>query len=322
MESLLSPVVLFFILGALAAFARSDLAIPEPLSKALSLYLMAAIGLKGGVLVANNGLSGDLVLAGFVGVAMSCLIPLAAYAILRQFGRVDSTNSAAIAAHYGSVSVVTFITGHQFLSDAGVPPAGYMVAVLALMETPAIIVGLMLARRATRATAETSTESFQDRGELLRETLLNGSVVLLTGSFIIGLIIGKTGFEPIAPVFETMFTGLLCFFLLDMGLLAARRLRQVQSLTVRLTVLALLFPLVNGTLGCLIATGLGFDVGTATAFAILAASASYIAVPAAMRLALPSADAGLYLAMSLAITFPFNIIVGIPLFFMLAQWMV
>lgn len=315
MESLLSPVILFFALGALAAFARSDLAVPEPLSKALSLYLMCAIGLKGGVLVAGNGFTTELFLAAAGGLALSCLIPFGAFVALRRIGKLDSTNAAAVAAHYGSVSVVTFIAGNQILSDAGMAPAGYMIAVLALMETPAIIVGLFLARRNAALT-------FQPRQDLLRETLLNGSVVLLTGSFAIGLVVGKAGFVPIAPVFETGFTGLLCLFMLDMGLLAARRLLHARSLTLRLVLLAIVFPVINGTIGCALGAVLGLDTGTTTALGILAASASYIAVPAAMRLALPKADAGLYLAMSLAITFPFNITLGIPLYSMLAKLMV
>ncbi|MEM8646358.1 MAG: sodium-dependent bicarbonate transport family permease [Pseudomonadota bacterium] len=315
METLFSPVILFFILGALAAFARSDLVFPEALSKALSIYLMCAIGLKGGVLVSENGATTDLLLAAAAGLILSMTIPLIGFLILRGVGRLDSINAAAVAAHYGSVSVVTFIAGDQLLSDAGMPPAGYMVAVLALMETPAIIVGLFLARRYGGA-------DMSSRGDLLRETLLNGSVVLLVGSFIIGVIIGKQGFEPLTPVFQTGFTGLLCLFLLDMGLLAARRLRNTRSLTVRLVAFAIIFPLVNGTLGVLIGGLLGLDVGTSTTLGILGASASYIAVPAAMRLALPKADAGLYLTMSLALTFPFNITVGIPVYTAIAKWSV
>ena len=240
---------------------------------------------------------------------------MGAFFVLRSFGKLDVTNAAAIAAHYGSVSVVTFIAGNQILTDSGMPPAGFMIAVLALMETPAIIVGLYLARRDPNV-------KVQSDGSLMRETLLNGAVVLLTGSFIIGLIIGKDGFEPIAPVFQVGFTGLLCLFLLDMGLLAARRLRHAKGLTARLVFLGVLFPMINGTIGVVLGTLLGLDVGTTVALAILAASASYIAVPAAMRMALPKADAGLYLTMSLAITFPFNIILGIPLYTFLANLMV
>jgi len=235
--------------------------------------------------------------------------------VLRSFAKLDAVNAAAVAAHYGSVSVVTFIAGNQILIDAGSAPAGYMIAVLALMETPAIIVGLFLAGRY-------AAHEIQNSDDLFRETLLNGSVVLLTGSFVIGLIIGKEGFEPISPVFQTGFTGLLCLFLLDMGLVAARRLRNARTLTFRLVVLGILFPMINGTLGCLIGVLLGLDAGTATALGILGASASYIAVPAAMRLALPKADPGLYLTMSLAITFPFNIMIGIPIYYKLVQLMV
>ncbi len=314
MDTLLSPVVLFFVLGAVAAFARSDLVLPEALSKTLSIYLMCAIGLKGGILIAKSGLTADLVYAAAAGLALSCLIPLGCFVVLRAFGRLDQTNAAAVAAHYGSVSVVTFIAGNQLLTDAGFPPAGHMIAVLALMETPAIIVGLALAGRSN------ATPTAASRG-LLRETMLNGSVVLLAGSLLIGLVIGEEEFAPIAPVFESGFRGLLCLFLLDMGLLAARRLRDSQQLTMRLVILGIAFPVVNGFLGCALGAALGMDTGSATALAILAASASYIAVPAAMRLALPRADAGLYLTMSLAITFPFNILVGIPIYTQLAKWM-
>jgi len=313
-EALLSPVILFFVLGAAAAFARSDLSIPEAIAKGMSLYLMAAIGLKGGVQVAESGFTPDMFAAALAGLALSFLIPLPVFLALRRLGRLDGVNAAAVAAHYGSVSVVTFVTGAEVLTSGGLPPAGYMVAVLALMETPAIVVGLWLARRSSGAGA-------QPKGDLLHETLLNGSVVLLVGSFAIGLASGKEGFAPIAPVFDTAFRGVLCLFLLDMGLIAARRLREARALTVRLAGLAVVFPLVNGTIGVAIGALIGLDVGSAAAFGILAASASYIAVPAAMRLALPQADPGLYLAMSLAVTFPFNITLGIPLFTFLATRM-
>ena len=219
MDTLLSPVILFFLLGALAAFARSDLSIPEAISKGISLYLMAAIGLKGGILVTESGFTQDLVLAAFAGLALSVAIPVAAFVILRGFGRLNAKNAAAVAAHYGSVSVVTFVTGQEVLTSSGLAPAGYMVAVLALMETPAIIVGLYLARKYA---INPSVEANAGTRELLHETLLNGSVVLLTGSFIIGMLIGKDGFSTIAPVFETGFRGMLCFFLLLRFLIRCR----------------------------------------------------------------------------------------------------
>lgn len=310
MDVLLSPVILFFVLGALAALARSDLAIPEPIAKGMALYLMAAIGLKGGVEVAATGFSPAMLAAGVAGLALSFLIPLWAFWLLRSFGRLDRINAGAVAAHYGSVSVVTFVTGMEVLGAAGTPAAGYLVAVLALMETPAIVVGLMLAK---------GMAGGGNRRELMHETLLNGTVVLLIGAFVIGLIVGKDGFRPIAPVFDTGFRGILCLFLLDMGLVAVRRLRETRSLTWRLAALAILMPAVNGVAGTLIGHLIGLDTGSAAALGILSASASYIAVPAAMRLALPEANAGLYLAMSLAVTFPFNVTVGIPLFTLIAQ---
>jgi hypothetical protein len=191
------------------------------------------------------------------------------------------------------------------------PPAGYMVAVLAVMETPAIITGLLLARNR-------DADSLGSRGGLLHETFLNGSVVLLLGSFVIGLVAGKGGLAPIAPVFDVLFRGMLCIFLLDMGLIAARRLMDRRALTLRTVALALALPMLNGSLGVVLGIELGLDAGSAAALGILAGSASYIAVPAVMRLALPAADPGLYLGMSLAVTFPFNLTLGIGYFGWLA----
>ena len=308
-STLLSAPVLFFVLGAMAALAKSDLAIPEAVAKGLSLYLMAAIGLKGGVEVAKAGIEPDLALAICAGLFLSAAIPFAVAPVLRSFAKLDRTNSGAVAAHYGSVSVVTFVTASQIYGDNGFAIAGFMVAVLAMMETPAILSGLLIARR--------NGDGRLFEPELLREVVFNGSVVLLLGSFAIGMAIGPTGFEPIEPVFRTGFTGLLCLFLLDMGLIAMRRILQTRSLTLRLAFLGILFPIVNGTIGVMLGTIIGLDPSAAAALGILAASASYIAVPAAMRLSLPQADAGLYLAMSLGVTFPFNIVFGIPML----RWM-
>ncbi len=310
--TLASPVILFFILGMLAAFARSDLNIPEAIAKGLSIYLMIAIGLKGGVAVSKSGFTPDLIVAAAAGVALSFALPFFAFLLLTKFARLSRVNAAAVSAHYGSVSVVTFVTAVEILGRQALAPAGYMVAVLALMETPAIISGLLLARRGP-------AEATAPAGGLWHEVLLNASVVLLIGSFLIGLIGGPEGFRPVEPLFEGLFRGILCIFLLDMGLVAGRRLIETRSLTSRAASLAVFLPIVNGTLGTVIGTVIGLDVASAAALGILAASASYIAVPAAMRLALPQADPGLYLSMSLGVTFPFNIILGIPLFAMLAQ---
>ena len=319
-ETLTSPIILFFVLGMLAGFARSDLAIPDAMAKGLAIYLMAAIGLKGGVSVAASGVTAELGTAAGLGMALSFLLPLPAFLLLRTFGRLDRSNAAAVAAHYGSVSLVTFITASEMLKGDGLVVPGFMAAVLALMETPAIITGLALARRNRAATgANVGASAGGGMATLAHDVFLNGSVVLLAGAFAIGLIAGKDGFAPVAPVFEGGYRGILCLFLLDMGLIAARRLSATRALTFRLATLAIAMPLIHGAVGVLLAHAFGLDVATTAIIGILAASASYIAVPAAMRLALPEADPGIYLSMSLGLTFPFNIILGIPLFTGLAR---
>jgi uncharacterized protein len=311
-DTLLSPVILFFVLGVIAATARSDLSVPEPIAKGMSLYLMAAIGLKGGVQVSAAGASVEMAVVSIAGMLLSFALPFLAFVLLTSFGRLDRLNAGAVAAHYGSVSIVTFVTANEALTRSGAEPAGYLVAVLALMETPAILTGLLLAQRGT------TPAPGAPGGHLWREVFLNGSVVLLLGAFAVGLIIGQEKYEAIKPVFTTGFSGILCLFLLDMGLIAVRRLRESRAMTWRLGLLGVAFPLINGGIGLMVAVALGLDAGTAAAFAILAASASYIAVPAAMRMAMPQADPGIYLSMSLAVTFPFNIVIGIPLFTALA----
>ncbi len=306
-DTLTSPVILFFVLGFVAAALKSDLSIPEAFAKAMSIYLMAAIGLKGGVEVANSGVSAEVAAAALAGLALSFLLPVLAFTLLRQFGGLSKVDAGAVAAHYGSVSVVTFVTAKEILTGQGLGPAGYMVAVLALMETPAIISGLMLARRGDKDAGEKSSTPWH-------EVLTNASVMILVGSFIIGVVAGSDGFSPIKPLFDTGFRGVLCLFLLDMGLIAARRLMQSRKMNLRLVSLAIVIPLLNGAIGTIVGTLVGLDVASAATLGILAASASYIAVPAAMRLALPKADPGIYLSMSLGVTFPFNIIFGISIF--------
>lgn len=313
-ETLTSPVILFFVLGFVAALVKSDLSIPEAFAKAMSIYLMAAIGLKGGVSVADSGFTPDLLWAALVGMALSFLLPFPAFFLLTRFGKLSRIDAGAVAAHYGSVSVVTYVTAQELLTNQGLGPAGYMVAVLALMETPAIITGLLLAKRGMATVGAPNNGA----GSMLHEVLTNASVMLLVGCFVIGLVAGSDGFAPVKPLFDTGFRGVLCLFLLDMGLIAARRLTQSKKLNGALVAIAIALPVVNGTIGTLAGAAIGLDAGSAAALGVLAASASYIAVPAAMRLALPEADPGIYLAMSLGITFPFNIIFGISLFAALA----
>lgn len=312
LQTFTSPVVLFFVLGIIAAFARSDLAIPEAIAKGMSLYLMAAIGLKGGVAVSKSGIDATVLSALGIGIAASFLLPFLAYWFLKGFGRIGRIDAGAVAAHYGSVSVVTFVTAVEILELQGKPPGGYMVAVMAAMETPAILTGLLLARGL-------GSKDGQSTGEMLHEVFFNASVVLLLGAFAIGMIGGADGFAEVSPFFEAGFKGVLCIFLLDMGLIAARRIMDARALTWRLSLIAIGLPLVNGAVGTSLAVFAGLDVGSAAALGVLCASASYIAVPAAMRLALPEADPGIYLTMSLSITFPFNILVNIGLISALAS---
>ena len=313
LQTLTSPVILFFVLGMLAAAARSELSIPEAMAKGMSLYLMAAIGLKGGMAMAKSGIDSHVGTALLTGVIASFAIPFAAYALLRGFGRLSRIDAGAAAAHYGSVSVVTFVTAGEILKSLGMAPAGFMVAVLAVMETPAILSGLYLARRGDAKVAH------EGGSELWRDVFLNPSVVLLLGSFAIGWIADAASADAVKPLFDGLFKGILCLFLLDMGLIAARRLIQSRAITWRLVALAIVFPLINGAVGVVVGTFIGLDVGSTAAFGVLCASASYIAVPAAMRLALPQADPGIYLTMSLSLSFPFNLIVNIGLIAWLAR---
>ncbi|MBO6608310.1 sodium-dependent bicarbonate transport family permease [Altererythrobacter sp.] len=308
LQTFTSPVVLFFVLGVFAAFVRSDLAIPEAIAKGMSLYLMAAIGLKGGVAVAKSGIDGTVIAALMAGIAAGFILPFFAYAVLKTFGRLDRINSGAVAAHYGSISVVTFVTAVEILTGQAREPGGFMVAVMAAMEAPAILSGLMLARG-----LGSSGNSGQSTGEMLHEVFTNSSIMLLLGAFVIGLIGGVDGFADVSPFFEAGFKGVLCIFLLDMGLIAARRMMDSRAITWRLGLIAILLPLINGAVGTGLGVAIGLDAGSAAALGVLCASASYIAVPAAMRLALPEADPGIYLTMSLSITFPFNVLVNIGL---------
>lgn len=314
-QTFTSPVVLFFVLGLFAAVVRSDLAIPEPIAKAMSLYLMAAIGLKGGVAVAKSGIDGTVIAALGAGIAAGFLLPLFAYVVLKGFGKLDRVNSGAVAAHYGSISVVTFVTAGEILTGQGREPAGFMVAVMAAMEAPAILSGLMLAR------GMGSNSGSQSTGEMLHEVFTNSSIMLLLGAFVVGMIGGPQGFDPVSPFFEAGFKGVLCLFLLDMGLIAARRIMDSRSITWRLSAIAIFLPIVNGAAGTVLGVGIGLDAGSAASLGVLCASASYIAVPAAMRLALPEADPGIYLTMSLSITFPFNVLINIGLISALAAFM-
>jgi hypothetical protein len=309
--TLTSPMVLFFILGLLAGAFRSDLAIPESIGKGLSLYLMLAIGFRGGVELDHGHFGVSILWACVAAVLLSLALPILGYLLLRRVTKLDPTNAAAVAAHYGSVSVVTFAAAMTLLEQRGIPFEAYVVALLALMEAPAIISGLFLSKKG-QAGDFTGGEGAARLP--MREVLLSGSVVLLLGSFGIGWLTGERGMTELAPIVDAPFKGALCLFLLDMGLLTARRASELRGISLRVAAFGVYMPLVGAALGLLTAKLLGLSVGGATLLTVLAASASYIVVPAAMRSALPAANPALYLTLSLGITFPFNLIVGIPLY--------
>lgn len=315
--NLLSPIVLFFVLGLAAAITRSDLNIPEPFAKALSLYLMLAIGFKGGAEVARAGLDSALLLLILAGIALSFVIPAIAFSILRVASPLPRIDAAAVAAHYGSISIVTFIAASEFLQSQAIAFEGYLVAVAAAMEAPAILTGIWLAQRGRKANSD--TQGRERRMPSMREILFNGSIVMLVGAFIIGWITGDEGLETMAPFVVDPFKGVLALFLLDMGLIAGRGLRSsLRMMGLRTILFGIYMPLISAVIATGVVMLLDLSTGSGALLITLAASASYIAVPAAMRIALPKAKPAIYATMSLGITFPFNLAIGIPLYAALA----
>lgn len=312
--NLTSPIVLFFALGLVAALVRSDLSVPEAFAKGLTIYLMLAIGFKGGVAVARNGVTPEFLVTAGAGILLGVMIPVIAHQALTRTRMLDTVNAAAVAAHYGSVSIVTFVAGTSLLGLLGVAYDGYMIAVTAIMETPAIVVGLWLANRGLKGEEKAAFSK-----DLMHEVMLNGSVVLLMGAFLIGFVSGEPGMQAVAAFVDAPFKGILCLFMLDMGLLAGRRLAAARLLTPSLVAFGLIMPLVSATLALLLSLALGLSVGTGTLLMTLAASSSYIAVPAAMRIALPQANPAIYVTLSLAVTFPFNLSLGLPLYYFAAS---
>jgi hypothetical protein len=313
-QNLLSPMILCFALGLAAALARSDLNFPEAVAKGMSLYLLFAIGFKGGVSVSDHGLDANLLLALFAGVVLSAALPFLAFGLLRVMTGLSVTDAAAVAAHYGSISIVTFVTASAVLSAQGILYEGYMVAVAAAMEAPAILSALWLIARLEGPGAR------DDKGDLMREILLNGSIVLLVGAFAIGWITGADGQREIDAFITAPFKGVLCLFLLDMGLVAGRGLRGARGvLGGGVLAFGVAMPVLGATAGALAGILLGLSTGGLALMMVLCASASYIAVPAAMRVALPDANPAVSLTLALGITFPFNLVLGIPLYVAVAS---
>ncbi|MBU3629683.1 sodium-dependent bicarbonate transport family permease [Polynucleobacter sp. AP-Melu-500A-A1] len=315
MGNFLDPAILFFVFGAFAGAVKSNLEIPQPISRFLSLYLLMALGLKGGFALHKSGFTFEIGLALGLAVFLAIIIPLIGYLVLRT--KLNSYDAAAIAATYGSVSAVTFITATQALNQYGIAFGGHMAAAMALMESPAIILAILLANRA-RASATNSKQSV-GMSKILHESFTDGAQLLLLGSMVVGLVSGDAGQKIMAPFSIDLFKGMLAFFLLDMGLMAAKNFEGLKGKPPITIIYAIGAPLVHAAIALGLCKLLGLPLGDTVLLMVLAASASYIAVPAVLRHALPEVNPALYMGMSLGITFPFNIILGIPLYTYIAE---
>jgi uncharacterized protein len=310
-SNLTNPTLLFFLLGILATLVKSDLQIPESSSKFIALYLLFAIGFKGGQELSHSTMSAEIAWSLVFGLAVSSLIPVYSFYILKR--RLSVSDACAVAAAFGSVSAVTFVAASSYLEAQQIPFGGHMVAVMALMEAPAIIVAVILMDRYSEDTEE------RDIWSIVRHSFTNGSVLMVLGSLVIGFVADTKQAEGIRPFTTDIFKGFLAIFLLDMGMTTARRFGAFRKYGWFAGGMGLLLPAINGCVVAVLSGIVTQDVGNRTIFAILAASASYIAVPAAMRLAAPKADPGLYLPVALGVTFPFNITVGLPLYYLIVR---
>lgn len=326
MHNLLDPAILFFIFGVLAGLVKSNLEIPPAIARFLSLYLLMALGLKGGFALAHAGLSSHVAWSLGAALLLAVIVPLMGYGVLRKL--VSGFDAAAIAATYGSVSAVTFLTATQYLENQNIPFGGHMAAAMALMESPAIILAVVFANRLPKPVAMGSARQGDGAavlgthaaspasalGKILHESFTDGAQLLLLGAMVVGLISGETGKAAMQPFTGELFKGMLSFFLLDMGLMAARNLPQRKDTSVLLLAYAVLAPLVHASLALGMCWALGLPVGDSALLMVLAASASYIAVPAVLRHAVPEANPSLYFGLSLGVTFPWNILLGIPFY--------
>jgi uncharacterized protein len=319
--NLCSPLALAFVLGLVARLLRSELSLPRELYASLSIYLLLALGLKGGVELSHSHFD-QVLWPAVVTLGLGCLTPVSAYLVLRRLGRFGIADAAGIAAHYGSVSAVTFIAAQQFVQTLGHPAEGFLPTLLTLLESPGIHVALAIgAIQTARQTAASPAADIERRPlrEVLHEVLTARSMILLVGGLIVGCIMGEPGYEPVKPFFEGMFKGALTLFLLEMGLAAGARLGDLRQAGLFLLGFGIGMPVIHGALGVLLGHWAGLSIGGATVLGTMAASASYIAAPPAVRMTLPEANPTLYLTAALAITFPFNIVLGIPLYFQMAK---
>ncbi len=310
-SNLTNPTLLFFVLGIIATIVRSDLEIPSTTSKFISLYLLFSIGFKGGQELAHSPFSIEIIYSLIFGLAIASLIPLYTFFLLKR--KMSVHDAGAVAAAYGSVSAVTFVAAVSFLEAQRITFGGHMVAVMALMESPAIIVGVILIMK-----FDEETRHQANMGEIVKHSFTNGSVLMIMGSLVIGFIADTKQAEGIKPFTTDIFKGFLAIFLLEMGMVTAKRFTAFRRYGWFASLFALAVPFVNGCAVSFLSGLFVADTGNRFIFAILAASASYIAVPAAMRLAAPKADPGLYIPMALGVTFPFNITIGMPFYYLIA----
>ena len=318
MTNFLDPAILFFIFGVFAGGVKSNLEIPPQISRFLSLYLLMALGLKGGFALHKSGFTSEIAFSLGLAVFLAIIIPIIGYLILRR--SLNAFDAAAIAATYGSVSAVTFITATQYLDQFNISYGGHMAAAMALMESPAIILAIVLANKARASQSPTQTgHQATSISKILHESFTDGAQLLLLGSMLVGLVSGDAGQKLMAPFSIDLFKGMLAFFLLDMGLMAARNLKGLKGKPAITLLYALGSPLSHALLALVLCKLIGLPLGNTILLMVLASSASYIAVPAVLRHALPEVNPALYMGMSLGITFPFNIILGIPLYTLLAK---
>lgn len=319
MANFLDPAILFFIFGAFAGAVKSNLEIPQPIARFLSLYLLMALGLKGGFALHKSGFTVEIALSLGLAIFLAILIPIIGYQILRT--KLNAFDAAAVAATYGSVSAVTFITATQYLDQFNISYGGHMAAAMALMESPAVIFAIVLANKARATQINQTKNGHQQTGisKILHESFTDGAQLLLLGSMVVGLISGDAGQKLMAPFSIDLFKGMLAFFLLDMGLMAARNIKGLRGKPPITLLYAIGSPLSHALIALGLCKLVGLPLGNTILLMVLASSASYIAVPAVLRHALPEVNPGLYMGMSLGITFPFNIILGIPLYSMIAK---
>ena len=334
MQNLLDPAILFFLFGILAGTVKSNLEIPPAISRFLSLYLLMALGLKGGFALAHSGLTREVATGLSLAISLALLVPLLSYAVLSRF--LSGFDAAAVSATYGSVSAVTFITAIGHLENQQIAFGGHMAAAMALMESPAIIMAVLMAnalRRQQTAPVQLGSAGAGvwagpvgggapgfSLGKVLHESFTDGAQLLLLGAMAVGILTGDDGKAAMQPFSGDLFKGMLAFFLLDMGLLAARNLPGLKGQSPWLLAYGLLAPLVHASLALGLCLLVGLPQGDATLLMVLAASASYIAVPAVVRYAIPEANPSLYFGLSLGLTFPLNILLGIPLYTEVARW--